>query len=167
MEYISSDTNVWIDFSIINKLDLPFKLSYGYLMVTEAIHDELLSPSGLREQLISLGLIETELTEEEFYYAIGMIGKYSKLSKYDGAALAIAKFRGIPLLTGDAALRKVATSQGIDVVGTIGIIDKLFEEGLISLDEYKECLILLIKHNGHKVRLPQEELLVRLKKNNG
>lgn len=28
MEYISSDTNVWIDFSVVNELELPFRLPY-------------------------------------------------------------------------------------------------------------------------------------------
>ena len=32
MEYISSDTNVWLDFVEIEKLNLPFQLPYVYLM---------------------------------------------------------------------------------------------------------------------------------------
>lgn len=47
MEYISSDTNVWLDFEVIGKLELPFKLPYTYLMNDDAIQDELLSPPGL------------------------------------------------------------------------------------------------------------------------
>ena len=56
MEYISSDTNVWIDFSIIQKLNLPFKLPYTYIMNEDAISDELLSPLGLGERLKAYGL---------------------------------------------------------------------------------------------------------------
>ena len=37
MEYISSDTNVWIDFQEIGKLELPFRLPYVYLMNDEAV----------------------------------------------------------------------------------------------------------------------------------
>lgn len=40
MEYISSDTNVWIDFSVISRLDLPFLLPYTYIMYTESIENE-------------------------------------------------------------------------------------------------------------------------------
>ena len=39
MEFISSDTNVWIDFCTIDKLYLP----YTYIMNNDAIEDELLN----------------------------------------------------------------------------------------------------------------------------
>lgn len=48
MEYISSDTNVWLDFATINRLEIPFKLPYTYIMNEDAITDELLSPKELR-----------------------------------------------------------------------------------------------------------------------
>lgn len=70
MEYISSDTNIWIDFMVTGKLYLPFRLPLTYLMNQDAVDDELLSPQGLRKQLLELGLIPTELTEKEFYYAL-------------------------------------------------------------------------------------------------
>lgn len=69
MVYISSDTNVWLDFSTINKLDIPFKLPYTYIMNEDAIENELLSPKGLQKALIGLGLKAVELSEEEFYLA--------------------------------------------------------------------------------------------------
>mgnify|MGYP003318986546 CR=1 FL=1 len=56
MEYISSDTNVWIDYMAIDKLELPFRLPLIYLMNIDAIEDELLSPEGMREKLLRLGL---------------------------------------------------------------------------------------------------------------
>ena len=51
MEFISSDTNVWIDFAIIDRLSLPFKLPYIYLMDEDAVSNELLQPEGLGEKL--------------------------------------------------------------------------------------------------------------------
>lgn len=48
MEYISSDTNIWLDFAVIDKLDLPFRLPYIYLMDKDAIEDELLNPPDIR-----------------------------------------------------------------------------------------------------------------------
>lgn len=35
MEFVSSDTNVWIDFQVIARLQLPFLLPYTYIMYTE------------------------------------------------------------------------------------------------------------------------------------
>lgn len=67
MEYISSDTNVWLDFVEIERLNLPFRLPYVYLMNDETVDDELLSPPGLSGELLQLGLQKTELTEDEFF----------------------------------------------------------------------------------------------------
>lgn len=164
MEYISSDTNVWIDYMAIEKLELPFRLSFTYLMNQDAIEDELLSPKGMRDELLRLGLQPTELTEDEFYYALKIAETHPKLSEYDCSALAIAKYRGLVLMTGDAALRKVALSEGVSVIGTIGLLDKLYEDKKISPKEYRECLLLLIKVNGREVRLPYVELQNRLNK---
>lgn len=162
MEYISSDTNVWIDFSVIDRIGLPFLLPYTYIMNKDAIYDELLSPIGLREKLLSQGLMGVELTIEEFFLAEEYGAKYLKLSKYDRIALAIAKTRNIILLTGDGALRSAANKENVDVIGTIGILDKLLAENLISRNEYRQGILELQKHNGQEIRLPSNELESRL-----
>ena len=61
MEYIISDTNIWIDFASIQKLHLPFLLPYTYIMSTDAIDDELLSPPILRDDLIRCGLVGVDI----------------------------------------------------------------------------------------------------------
>ena len=162
MEYISSDTNIWTDFETINRLDYPFKLPYTYLMNNEAVNDELISPEGLGKRLVELGLQEIELTEEEFFLASEYVSKYAKPSTYDCVALAIAKNRNIVLLTGDKALRKAAKTEGVQVIGTIGILDKLYNESYVTKDEYKECLEELKRNNGGKIRLPEKELEKRI-----
>ena len=163
MEFISSDTNIWIDFMVIEKLDLPFRLPLKYLMNQDAIDDELLSPKNLKRDLLNLGLVPTELNEEEFFYGLQMAEMHSKLSKYDCSALAIAKKRQLTLLTGDAELRKVAHSEGVTVMGTIGLLDKIHEEEKMTDEEYRDCIFRLIKVNGREVRLPMIELQNRLK----
>lgn len=162
MEYISSDTNVWLDFATINKLEIPFKLPYTYIMNEDAIADELLSPKGLTENLVELGLLSVELSEEEFYLAEKYSAKYSKPSLYDCVALAIAKVRGITLMTGDGALRRAAEHEGVAVIGTIGVLDQLYEGKYIAKEEYIYCLQSLLENNGQKVRLPEKELQKRV-----
>lgn len=162
MEHISSDTNVWIDFVEIDMLDLPFRLPYVYLMNDEAMEDELLSPPGLGAELLRLGLQKTELTEDEFFMAEEFVRIYSGLSIYDCIALAIAKVRGIILLTGDRLLRKTAEYEDVKVIGTIGIVDRLRCEGYIENWEYERCIRRLLEKNGGKVRLPKHELEKRL-----
>lgn len=162
MEYISSDTNVWFDFVIIDKIELPFMLPYKYIMNEDAIDDEMLSPKALKDNLISLGLQAVELSEEEFYLAEKYNAQYTKPSVYDCVALAIAKVRGITLMTGDGALRKAAKQENVPVIGTIGILDQLHNGNYIAKSEYLSCLEALLKENGKKVRLPKSALLERL-----
>lgn len=166
MEYISSDTNVWLDFAIIDRLEIPFKLPYIYIMNEDAIEDELLSPKELRKKLVNLGLRAVELTEEEFYLAEEYNQKYLKPSLYDCVALAIAKVRGITLMTGDGPLRKAAKQEHVQVLGTIGVLDQLLDGKYIDNEEYRYCINALLLNNGGKVRLPEQALLKCIEKIN-
>ncbi len=160
MEYISSDTNIWLDFSCISKTDLPFRLPYTYIMCKEALREEVIAPSKLLSELCKLGLKGVDITVEEFFYAEDLANKYKKLSGYDRIALAIAKYRDIPLLTGDNALRKAAVGLGVQVFGTIGLLDKMYNGGYIDSDEYKNCIERLLEHTER--RLPIDELRKRI-----
>lgn len=161
MEYISSDTNVWIDFLVIGKEELPFKLSYTYIMYTEAIEDEFLNPKNFKHNLLRLGLQKVEIDDTELLLTIEYL-KYKRLSKYDKIALAIAKNRKITLLTGDKHLRLAAETEHVTVIGTLGILDELYKKHHISKEEYKECLNKFKEYNGIKIRLPVTEIEIRL-----
>ena len=164
MELISSDTNIWIDFVTINQLALPFLLDFTYLMNEDAIEDELLQPKDLKDNLISLGLKKTELTIEEFRLSEEYGSKYKRLSVYDRIALAIAKKRNIKILLGDMALRIAAEKENVKCIGTLGILDLLLAYELIPIEKYKECLELLEKNNGSKIRLPKDKIANRYNK---
>lgn len=75
-------------------------------MNDETIDNELLSPPGLSDELLQLGLQKTEMTEAEFFLAEELVSKHSKPSVHDCIALAIAKVRGLILLTGGRAFKK-------------------------------------------------------------
>lgn len=64
-QYISSDTNIWIDFAVINGIDIPFRLDFIYLMYYESFDEEILSPEWAKSKLLELGLkcIDIEFTE--------------------------------------------------------------------------------------------------------
>lgn len=166
MEYISSDTNVWIDFMAIDKVELPFLLPCTYIMSDDAVNDELLSPEGFKDALLQNGLkpveYTVEYTIEEFTLADSYGSRYPKLSIYDRLALSIAKVREIILLTGDRPLRRAAAAEGVRVVGSIGLLDRLRDESYISNNQYLECLQLWQQQNGGQVRLPQTALEERI-----
>lgn len=162
MQYISSDTNIWVDFAQINRLDMPFRLDLTYCMSTDTVADELLTPPGIREQLLTLGLLPLEMTEAEFQAALCMGEIYKKLSAYDRFALTIARHRGFILLTGDGALRRAAAKEGVEVRGTLWIFDQLLEKGKITLQEYQAAMMDIATDESGKIRLPKVEILKRL-----
>lgn len=163
MKYISSDTNIWLDFYVINKLELPFRLDYVYLMHYETVDQEVISPPELCERLMDYGLEKTDMTFDEYFDVPVLARKYPKLSKYDRIALSIAKHRSITLLTGDKPLRNAAEKEGVAVIGSIGILDELYKNEFISKDEYLCCLNDFLKHDER--RLPTEEIRKRIKEN--
>ena len=55
-----------------------------------------------------------------------------------------------------------AAQEGVHVIGTLGILDQLFDGQYIAKDEYLYCLQEFQKHNGGEVRLPRAELKKRL-----
>lgn len=162
MKFISSDTNIWIDFELIGQLEMPFRLPYRYLMNIDAVEDELLSPPNMGKRLVELGLEAVELSAEEFFLAEEYMTRFSKPSRYDCVALAIAKCRGIILMTGDGPLRKAVEKEGVTVIGTIGVLDQLYRNKYITENVYLDCLKRLKLYNGGKVRLPGKELDKRI-----
>lgn len=103
-----------------------------------------------------------KLPDDEFFKAEDFGRKYRKLSVYDCIALVIAKERRIKLMTGDYALRSAASAEHVDVIGILGIIDKLKESCLINETEYKEMLTKLMLFNGREIKLPIKEIMARL-----
>lgn len=131
-------------------------------MFKESMESEILSPTGFLDELVADGLVGVDITIEEFLLADRWGNAYPKLSVPDRIALAIAKQRGIALLTGDKALRKAASQEGVSTLGTLGVLDRLLNGNYIAKDEYLACITSLKQHNVYEVRLPADELDKRL-----
>lgn len=112
--------------------------------------------------MLEAGLVGVDITIEEFSPADSWGNIYPKLSIQDRIALAIAKQRNIVLLPGDMALRKAATKEGVSIMGTLGVLGRLYEGSYITSDEYEYCLSEFLRRNGGVVRLPNSELKKRL-----
>lgn len=164
MQYISSDTNIWIDFLAIQRLEMPFRLDYTFLMSREVLDRELRSPADLPEQLVQAGLQQTDITEDEYWLAIEFRRRYHRISEADAVALAIAKNRSITLLSGDGALRKAAQAEEVPIKGTIWVFDELLGSALISEEEYLQAMIELKDQQDKGRRLPIKELDARIQR---
>ncbi len=163
--FISSDTNIWIDFYEIRHPEHPFLMEHQYYLSTAAYEDELIKSEALRETLIRLGLRLTVVSEEEFTMAQTYQAAYRKLSLYDCLALAIAKARSWTLLTGDNPLRKAAGCEGVECHGVIWVYDELLHQNRISPADYHEAIqALLTAVQEGRCRLPVGELYSRLER---
>ncbi|MDD3058438.1 MAG: hypothetical protein PHO72_08955 [Sphaerochaeta sp.] len=161
--FISSDTNVWIDFYEIGHLELPFRLDYQYYMSCDTFREEFLKSEEMKTDLMKYGLRMADVTDEEYKEANIYQTRYPALSLYDSFALAIAKKRGWVLLTGDKPLRKAADKEGVECHGTIWIYDQLKEQSKVTDVEYSTIIEALIRavQNG-QCRLPITELQNRI-----
>jgi predicted nucleic acid-binding protein len=85
--------------------------------------------------------------------------EYRQLSIPDCSCLFHASSVSARLLTGDAALRKIAEQDGVPVHGILWVFDKLVEQKVISKKTAYEKLSQLIVINS---RLPGKECRKRL-----
>ena len=119
---VVTDANIWIDLhrggvvAEAFKLDLMFK-------TPDLVAHEILWPSVA--SLKRYGLQVVELPGVRLLEIIEMARKYPRPSRPDLAALVLARFEGVPLLTGDKALRAAAEEEGIEVRGVLGLLDDM------------------------------------------
>lgn len=158
MELVSSDSNVWIDFEVIDRLDLPFCLPHKYVMCKDSFLQELFPFSTKMAGLCDKGLHLVDLTDTELQLVFSWEQKYRKLSRFDRCALAIALERNCVLLTGDRTLRNAAGCEGVSFMGTLGVFCLLFELDVLDCSGFLACLRLLQTHNGQEIRLPANEI---------
>ena len=52
--------------------------------------------------------------------------------------------------------------EGVPIMGTLGILDQLWDQQRISVDEQITCLQGLLNNNGGAIRLPKAEIISRL-----
>lgn len=160
--YISSDTNIWIDFQAVSHLEHPFKLGYEFYISRGTFEDELIKSAELRAELLERGLHLADISDDELSLSMNYQARHNRLSIYDSFALAIAKSRNWVLLSGDKPLRDAATQEGVECHGTIWVYDQLRKRRLLTEEEMDMAMDSLIEAVKTGVcRLPIEELKKR------
>lgn len=132
MHVLISDANILIDMHEGGILNEMFQLQITF-KIPDALYEEELSE--YYPQLVSLGLITEELSGEGMLEVMGLNEKYRGPSFYDCLALALAKQENCPLLSGDGALRKAANREGVEVRGTIWIVEELVKSEIITTEQ--------------------------------
>ena len=161
MIFLVNDANILIDLLKIDLLDSFFKLEYDFHvtdMVFAEIQEEnatdisffldngLLTRQGFSfEELLQIQLLEVE---------------NSALSIADCSCLYLSRKVTATLLTGDAALRRIAEQNDIHVHGILWVFDEMVDGGIISKQEARDKLFELMELNP---RLPAKECQKRIK----
>lgn len=151
------DANILIDFLHANILK-ELKIRQGFrLSTTDLIADELTNPSV--ERLTMLGIIIINLPPLQIIRIYELSAIYKKLSIPDISALTVAESKELILLTGDGELRKAANEIGVEIRGTLWLLDNMIGHGIITRRAASVALELMVKKRR---RLPKKEVNKRL-----
>lgn len=147
-----ADTNILIDSLKLDIYKDFLAIDDDIYMESSMLEDEVIAPPTYADELRSLGLKTTDMTDEEFVLAVETRELHHKLSFYDCVAYAVAKTRGWSLVTGDNRLRKLAQKNGVKVHGIIWVILKC------DFDDNRMRSILDTIHNDSTIRIPENLL---------
>ena len=150
------DANVLIDLNrggILSRLfDLPCQFA-----APDSVLDELVEPD--RRLLQDMGLGRVELTFDQLVEAMAMSTAEAHLSLGDCSALIAARDAQVTLLTGDAALRRLAEQAGVAMHGVLWVLDELESAGLLTGSGLAVSLRQMLDEGA---RLPVDECEQRL-----
>ncbi len=152
------DTNVPIDFHWGEMLEALFALPFDFL-APDVVVAELEVPDG--QELLALGLRSLSLDGEQVSEVMTLAARHRRPSVNDLFALVLARTRGATLLTGDRALRDLAEAEGVDVHGTLWLLDELVRLKVATPWEASAGLNLMLDHGS---RLPERESRLRIRR---
>ena len=123
------DANVLVDLhvgGVLHQLaELPFDM-----VAPDVIVAELERPD--RNTVLSAGLMEEALSPDQVLTVAAKVRQYDGVSTNDLFALVLAQAMGTTLLTGDSDLRTVARGEGVDVHGTLWVLDRMVELAIVT-----------------------------------
>lgn len=157
MQLLISDANILIDLEEGQLIETVFSLPYQFSTPDMLFYDEL---EEQHSHLLDLGLQLGDLTEDSIDTLQQLVSVHTKPSRYDCMALVLAQQEQCPLLTGDKELRASAKKEGVEVRGTIWLVERMIEHNLISisqaLDSYQR-----MEENGRRLpfKLARKQLI--------
>lgn len=146
-----SDTNIWSHFRHGGLLDELFALPFAFAS-TDFVLNEL--PEGEPEQLKALGLIVETLQADAVAALFELTLQHNNSALADVSWYFVAKAKNLPLLTGDAQLRRQAAKDGVVVRGALWLLDQFIEHGIIASNHAAASLQAMLDAGA---RLPKPE----------
>ena len=160
MIFLVNDANILIDLLKLNLLDTFFQLDYDF-QVTDLVLGEVREDNidDLGRYLEASLLTKQEFTAAELGEISALFTTFPALSFADCSCIFLAEKLRATLLTGDGALRRIATGRELPVHGILWVFDKMIECCLVTTAGAKEALLRLMEFNQ---RLPLKECRKRL-----
>ena len=155
---VVSDTSVLIDLERGTLLEAAFRLPFAFAVPDLLYEQELKANNGAR--LRELGLRISELDGDGVAAALTYRRREPALSAPDSFALALAVRSEWTLLTGDAALRKLAEELRVDCHGLLWLLDLMLSVQAATRGELHSGLLAISEHP--RCRLPKAEVRKRL-----
>ena len=126
------DANIFMDFAVTDLTPVLFRLDRKLVVPDILFHEELASRHS---HLLELGLRLQAMSEGQVGAAQRLIARHRGPSVNDMMALALASDLKCPLATGDARLRAAAQAEGVELLGTLGLVEQMVLRDLISVDD--------------------------------
>lgn len=124
-----SDANILIDVEAGGLMAPMFSMGYQFAVPDVLYFEELAEHHA---HWCSMGLIVQSLPAEGVARVQALSQKYTRPSRNDLFALALAVQAQCPLLTGDAALRSAAEAERVVVKGTIWLVTEMVRKQCIT-----------------------------------
>lgn len=159
-KYVISDTNIFIDLMNIGIIDDFFQLPWE-IHTTDFVISEFTDEAQKKTILGYAQLVIKQYAPDELSELVDFYVKHSQVSINDCSVWQYAKQKQYALLSGDGHLRKLANNDGIEVHGTLFVIDQLVTRGIISNAYAVEVLEKLKSTN---TRQPLNEIQDRITK---
>nr|WP_321464385.1 hypothetical protein [uncultured Desulfobulbus sp.] len=121
------------------------------LVLSEVLEDNI---DELSRYLETRLLTKQQFTPAELGEVGGLFATFPALSLADCSCIYLAEKLDATLLTGDGALRRIATEREISVHGILWVLDEMISSGLVAPARAKEALLRLMEFNQ---RLPLKE----------
>ncbi len=150
------DNTVISNFVKVNRIDL-IKKAFDCVYVTEQVLEEFklgVKRGVLPDVKLDFEVLKLKDEEIELYKALRI-----KLGKGEASCLAIAKYRDMKILTDDSDARKIANILGVPVSGTIGVLVRCVEKGIITKEEGNRILREMIEKGFYSPVSDLDEIL--------
>jgi predicted nucleic acid-binding protein len=160
---IVNDASCLIDLQKGRLLHVMVALPFRFVVPFTVRESELLQFTAQEWQLLDDGGLEThDLPPDGVGEAQSLQARHPALSTNDAICLVTTvRFDGAILLTGDAALRRVAEAKAVQVHGVLWLLDELQAAGIASASLLRSALVTW--RDDPTVRLPLIEIERRLR----